>query len=102
MPVLRIRARSAGHNSTWYSHNMTMDAVVFIMSFMEIKSKEIDISRAIAEDRKKGHIWTDDERNEKVDSKIAEACSEWKDKVPKLANGPKFLPLCREIHARLK
>src|SRR5450759_4639459 len=108
MPVLRIRARSAEHNPTWYSHNMTMDAVVFIMSFMEIKSKEIDISRAIAEDRKKGHIWTKDERNDKVDSMIAEACSEWKDKVPNLislvnpANGPKFLPLCKEIHKRLK
>ena len=99
--------RSHGQGSTWYSQMMTMDAVVFIMSFMEIRSKEIKISRTIAQDRKKGHIWSEEERMIAMEKIHTEASAEWKDRIPKLisvvnpANGPRFFPLCKEIYKRL-
>ncbi len=102
------RARSLGNNSTWYSHNMTMDACAYIMSFVDIKSKEMEVSRSIAQDAKRGHVWTETEKAATMERMIREACSDWKDKVAKLisivnpGNGPRFLPLCKEIHKRLR
>ena len=98
----------SGRGTTWHSNNMTKDACIYIMCWSAIASGEINLSKAIAEDKAKGHIWTDAELARELDKIIAKECGQWKDKMPKIisvlnpANGEQFFPTCKAIYKRLQ
>jgi hypothetical protein len=99
-----VKARKHRHGSTWYSKNMTSDAAVYIMSWSSIEAGRITLSKEMARDARAGHPWSDVDIERKTEKMIKDACKVWETRLPKLAtvvneaNGPDFLPRCREIH----
>lgn len=100
-------ARVHSRGSSWYSNNMTKEACIYIMCWSAIASGQISLSKTIAEDKAKGHIWTEDETTAELEKIIARECGQWKDKMAKIlsvlnpSNGQNFFPTCKAIYKRL-
>lgn len=102
-----VKARNRGHGKTWYSKNMTKEAVVYIMSWSNIEAGRINISKEMAQDAGRGHPWSAKKTEEETEMMITAACKSWDNKFPKLAacvnpaNGEQFMPVCRQLYHKL-
>ena len=52
------RARAYGQK-TWYSHNMTKEAAVYILAWAQIESGRVQASKEVQEAKQRGQKWTD-------------------------------------------